>query len=172
MDWFPPRLLACPVGVHFVMNKTIKGIIIWTIAIIGSSILLFLGYFYYMFPFGCGMDDGPFEAKLIAPIEYSDSAFVIDLSENAQILIENRTDTLSPVIILLVQDEIKWTLDTDTRNTPGYENTRIWELDHIEITDSTDPIRLTFYANWTYGFERGSMNIDKTDGGNQFCLSW
>jgi hypothetical protein len=52
----------------------------------------------YSFTSGCGMDDGPFNAVLIDPIEISDSAQVFELLNNGKMILENRNDTLSTPI--------------------------------------------------------------------------
>ena len=146
------------------MNKTTKKILIWTFSIIGIGIIGyigFVGYVMYTFTSGCGMDDGPFEAVLIDPIKISESAQKFELSDNAELFIENRTDSLSPILTLKQNGKVKWTLDTDTRNTKGYEYTRIWKLDKIRITKKTDPIELEFIGFWTYGAETGWKLTEK-----------
>ena len=113
------------------MNRTLKKILIWTASIIGIGIigyLGFVGYVVYSITSGCGMDDGPFEAVLIEPILISDSSQTLNLSDNGQLILENRNDTLSPILTLIENGKVKWTLDTDVRNTKGYETCRIWEL--------------------------------------------
>ncbi len=157
------------------MNKTVKKILICTASIIGIGVIGyigFIGYVLYTFNSGCGMDDGPFNAVLIDQIELTDTAEQFDLSDNGKLILENRNDTLSPIITLIENGEIKWTLDTDTRNTKGYESTRIWEISNVTITKDSDPIILRFKGLWTYGAEAGSMEIDREDGENSFCLSW
>lgn len=157
------------------MNKTLKKILIWAASIIGIGVIGyvgFVGYVLFTFSSGCGMDDGPFEAVLIDQIEITENAQHFDLSDNAKLILENRNDTLSPIITIIENGKIKWTLDTDTRNTNGYESTRIWEISNLTITKNTDPIKLRFTGHWTYGAEAGSMEIDREDGENSFCLSW
>ena len=61
---------------------------------------------------------------------------------------------------------------TDTQKTEGYESTSIWELSEVEITENTNPIKLKFIGHWTFGGERGSMEINRANGSNSFCLSW
>ena len=118
------------------------------------------------------MDDGPFKAVLIDPVEISDSAQVFKLSGNGKLILENRIDTLSPVLTLMENGKVKWTLDTDLRNTKGYETCRIWEITNVTLIKDTDPIKLYFTGYWTYGAEAGSMKIDRKDGENSYCLSW
>jgi len=118
------------------------------------------------------MDDGPFNAVMIEPIKISESAQEFDLSDNGKLIVDNRTDSLSPILILKENGIIKWTLDTDTRNTKEYANTRIWNIRNVEILNKSEPIRLQFFADWTYGAESGSMEIDRKSGENSFCLSW
>jgi len=157
------------------MNKTNKKILIWTTSIIGLGIIgcvAFLGYVFFSFTSGCGMDDGPFIAVLIDPIEISDSAQSFELSGNAKLILENRNNTLSPVLTLIENGEIRWTLDTDVSNTTGYETCRIWEISDLTVKEDSDPITLSFAGHWTYGVEAGSMEIDREDGDNSFCLSW
>jgi hypothetical protein len=157
------------------MNKTAKKILIWSVSIIGIAIigyLTFIGTVLYTLSSGCGMDDGPFKAILIDPITISDSAQVYDLSKNGKLILENRLDTLSPVITLIENGKVKWTLDTDVSNTKGYEGSRIWNISDVEVTKNTDPIRLKFVGYWTFGAEVGSIEIDRENGDNSFCLSW
>jgi hypothetical protein len=118
------------------------------------------------------MDDGPFKAVLIDQIEMSDSSQVFDLSNQGKLILENRNDTLSPILSLVEKGNTKWTIDTDVRNTTGYENCRIWEINNITITENIDQIKLNFIGYWTYGAERGSMEINRKNGENIFCLSW
>lgn len=118
------------------------------------------------------MDDGPFNAVMIEPIKISESAQVFDLSDNGTLIIDNRTDSLSPILTLKENGKIKWTLDTDTRNTREYANTRIWNIRKVEILNKSNPIRFQFFADWTYGSESGGMEINRESGENNFCLSW
>lgn len=134
--------------------------------------VVFLGHVFYTFFSGCGMDDGPFKAVLINQIELMEKAQQFDLSGNGKLILDNRSDTLSPIITLIENGKVKWTLDTDTRNTKGYEHTRIWKISDVKITKKTDPIKLRFIAYWTYGGEAGSMEINRKNGKNSFCLSW
>ncbi|MFY0687581.1 MAG: hypothetical protein JXQ90_10480 [Cyclobacteriaceae bacterium] len=157
------------------MNITIKKILIWTVSIIGIGVIGyfgFIGYGIYLFLSGCGLDDGPFEAVLIDEIELTEEGLQFDLSDNGALIIENRSDTLSPVITLIENGKVKWTLDADTRHTKGYESTRLWEVSNLTITQDTDPIEMSFTGHWTYGGEEGAMEIDRDDGENSFCLSW
>ena len=146
--------------------------------IIAVLFFAFLGYLIYDFlsfnwlADDCGMDDGPFIAVLVEPIKISESAQEFDLSENGKLIIDNRTDSLSPILTLKENGQIKWTLDTDTRNTKEYANTRIWNIRKVEILNKSNPIELQFFADWTYGAESGSMEIDRINGENSFCLSW
>ena len=157
------------------MNKTLKRILIGVGIIAGIGITGYLGLVglvWYQFNVGCGMDDGPFEAVNIKPIEITENTKEFQLAKNGKLILENRNDTLSPILTLIENGKVKWTLDTDTRNTNGYESTRIWEINNVSVEKKTDPIKLTFTAHWTYGVERGSMRIDRDNGDNKFCLSW
>ena len=157
------------------MNKTTKKILIWTFSIIGIGILGyigFVGYVMYTFASGCGMDDGPFNAVLIEQTNISENSEIFELKNNGILILDNRTDSLSPTLTLKENGIVKWTLDTDTRNTKGYESTRIWKISNVTITKKTDPIKLNFAGHWTYGAEAGSMEIEREDGENSFCLSW
>ena len=157
------------------MNKTTKKILIWTFSIIGIGIIGyigFVGYVLYTFASGCGMDDGPFNAVLINQTQISGNSEIFELENNGVLILDNRTDSLSPTLTLKENGIVKWTLDTDTRNTKGYESTRIWKISNVTVTKKTDPIKLNFVGHWTYGAETGSMEIDREDGENSFCLSW
>ncbi|TYP70883.1 hypothetical protein [Aquimarina intermedia] len=157
------------------MKKITKQILIWTFVVIGFGIIGyvgFVGYVLYSFGSGCGMDDGPFKAVLIDPVELTTNTERFEVSDNGTLILENRNDTLSPIFTLVENGNVKWRLDTDTRNTKGYESTRIWKISSVEVTKDTDPIKLNFTAHWTYGAEAGSIQIDREDGENSFCLSW
>jgi|TARA_B110000090_G_C13239691_1_gene391993 hypothetical protein len=157
------------------MNKTTKKILIWTFSIIGIGILgyiAFVGYVMFTFASGCGMDDGPFKAVLVDQTNISENSEMFDLKNNGLLILDNRTDSLSPTLTLKENGIVKWTLDTDTRNTKGYESTRIWKISNVTITKNSDPIKLNFAGHWTYGAEAGSMEIERDDGENSFCLSW
>jgi len=150
--------------------------IIWIVSIIGVGVLGYFGFVaFQVLTFSgwgpCGMDDGQFNGVLIEKIEKSEFAQVYEL-ENGQLILENRNDTLSPILSLVENGITKWTIDTDVRNTLGKENYRIWEISEVSIIDGTDPIKLNFIGHWTYGAEFGSMTIDRNTGNNKFCLSW
>ena len=157
------------------MTKTLKNTLIWITSIIVIGVIAYIGFFaytIYTFSSGCGMDDGPFEAILINQIKLTETGEKFDLSDNSKLILENRNDTLSPIITLIENGKTKWSLDTDTRNTEGYERTRIWKISNLTITKDSDPIKLRFTGHWTYGAEEGSMEIDRKTGENNFCLSW
>nr|WP_299383092.1 hypothetical protein [Allomuricauda sp.] len=121
---------------------------------------------------GCGMNDGPFTAVLIDQNKISENSRSFKLNNNAVLILDNRNDSLSPTLTLKENGIIKWTLDTDTRNTKGYESEQIWEISNLSITKTADPIKLEFTAHWTYGAEAGWMEINRENGKNSFCLSW
>ncbi|MGB1308540.1 MAG: hypothetical protein ACPG6B_06495 [Oceanihabitans sp.] len=157
------------------MNKTTKKILIWIFSIIGIGIIgyiSFVGFVMYTFASGCGIDDGPFNAILVEETIISGNSKIFELKNNGILILDNRTDSLSPTLTLKENGIIKWTLDTDTRNTKGYESTRIWKISNVTITKKSDPIKLNFAGHWTYGAEAGSMEIDRENGENRFCLSW
>lgn len=141
--------------------------------------IVVLGYFgfvtYQVLTFsgwdGCGLDDGPFKGVLIDKIEISEFAQVYEI-ENGELVLENRADTLSPILTLIENGDTKWTIDTDLRNTVGNENSRIWEISNVSIINKTDPIELNFTGHWTFGAEFGTMTINRADGNTEFCLSW
>ena len=120
----------------------------------------------------CGFDDGPFKAVMIDNLPASGSVQSFELKDNGQLMLYNRADSLSPLLALVENGVTQWTLDTDVRNTKGYETYRIWEISGVTITQGTDPIQLSFIGHWTYGAEAGSMEIDRKTGDNSFCLSW
>lgn len=157
------------------MNKKLKKTIIGIIAIAGIAIIAYAGfvlYAVYTFTSGCGMDDGPFKAVKIENQNLTDDLLIFDLSDKGKLIIDNRNDSLSPILTLIENEKVKWTLDTDVRNTEGYETCRIWKIDNVTVTKDSNPIKLTFTGYWTFGAERGSMEIDRTTGDNSFCLSW
>lgn len=172
-DWF-----QCDIIPTFVrMDRTVKIILISS----GVVLALLIGgvavYLYLIFSTleslgPCGYNDGPFRAVRIDPVTISHSALTFDLSKQGKLFIENRGDTLSPIITLTENGQVKWTLDTDVRNTKGFEKCWIREIENVRITEEANSIRLAFLAYWTYGGEAGSMQIDRETGANTFCLSW
>ncbi len=156
------------------MNKTLKKIFISIGIILGIGVvgtLIFIGVISYQITSGCGMDDGPFEAIKINPIEYSKNHKKFKL-EDGILILDNRNYDQSPIISYIENNKTIWTLDTDVKNTPGYETCEINAINDLKVSESWEEINLSFYASWTYGGERGSMEIDKSDGDNSFCLSW
>ena len=156
------------------MKKLRKRLLILLISIFGLGIVLYIGFeilMYYTFTVGCGMDDGPFKAKIINEYKSTENLKIIQLKKG-RLIIDNRNDSLSPIIYLKEKGITKWVLDTDTRNTEGYENTRIWKISDITIENDNSEIKLSFIGHWTYGSERGKITIDRKNGGNKFCLSW
>lgn len=154
---------------------SIKKVFIWLTVLIGIGVVTYIGYMLYLFmsfATGCGFDDGPFVAKKIAAIKIPDNAERFNLSNGTQLVLINRKENLSPILTCLENGKAKWTLDTDVRNTKGFETCRIWKLNELRVTEGWFSIDVTFYAEWTYGSEIGSIEIDKTDGENTFCLSW
>ncbi|MEO9258266.1 MAG: hypothetical protein ABI207_07785 [Crocinitomicaceae bacterium] len=157
------------------MNKTVKKIIIWTASIIGVGVityLCFVAYAVYVFTSGCGLDDGPFSAIKTNQIQTTEISERFNLSENGELILTNRNDSLSPILTLIENGKVKWTLDVDVRNTKGYESCKIWELSNMTVTKDTDPIKINFIGHWTYGSEGGNMEINRENGENSFCLSW
>jgi len=157
------------------LKPTTKKILIWIASIIGVGVLgyaLFVGYVVYSFTSGCGMDDGPFEARTIKAYQVSDSAQHFTLTGGAELILDNRADSLSPTFTLIESNNVTWTLDTDVSYTKGYETCGIWEIENLVVRNDSDPIVLHFTAYWTFGGEAGSMEIDRKTGENNFCLSW
>ena len=155
------------------MKASTKKILIWTgsILLIGAiSYVAYVGYVLYVFIGGCGMDDGPFYAQEVSDIQFSDSLQTFELSDGTLIL-DNRNDSLSPVLAFEMEGNFTWILDTDVSKTEGYEGTRIWEISNLTVEDGSK-MDLKFTGHWTYGAEAGSMHIDKKTGKNSFCLSW
>ena len=156
------------------MKKFRKRLLIVLISIFGLGIILYVGFeilMYYTFTVGCGMDDGPFQAKIINEYKSTENLKTFKLSEG-NLIIDNRNDTLSPIISLKEKGITKWIIDTDTRNTEGYEKTRIWEISDVIIEKDKKEIKLSFIGHWTFGSERGKITIDRKNGENKFCLSW
>ncbi|WP_028890469.1 hypothetical protein [Tenacibaculum ovolyticum] len=157
------------------MNKTFKKILTGIAIISGIGIVSYLtlvSLVWYQFNVGCGMDDGPFKAVIVTPSEITKNAKEFDLSDNGILMLENRNDTLSPTLTLIEKGKVKWTLDMNTQNTKGYESTNIWKISNVSFEKKTDPIKLLFTGHWTFGAEQGSMEIDRENGNNKFCLSW
>jgi len=143
-------------------------------SIIGIGAIGYFGFIVYVYLSifsGCGMDDGPFEAELIEKIEFSEIVDTFEL-KSGNLIIDNRVDTLSPIITFIENESVKWTLDTDVSKTKNYEYCRISKISNVKISEDRKSIYLDFTGYWTYGAEAGWMEIDKKDGENWFCLSW
>ena len=156
------------------MRKNLKRVFL-LLSIITFSFLCYRVYDFLSFSWigeGCGMDDGPFNAVVIDPVDISESSQKFELSDKGELVLENRKDSLSPILTLIENGKVKWTLDADTRNTEGYESTRFWKISNVTVAKNTNPIKLNFAGHWTYGVEAGTMVIDRKDGDNSFCLSW
>ena len=155
------------------MKRRVKKILIWTSIIIGLGIFGYIGFVGYVvisMTSGCGMDDGPFEAVVVDDIRVTDSVQVFNL-DNGKLILNNRNDSLSPVLTLIENEKVIWNLDMDVRQTKGYETCMLWEISNVTIRNS-NPIKLSFTGHWTYGAEAGSMKINRKNGKNSFCLSW
>ncbi len=156
------------------MKITIKRIIILLTVSIAACLIIYLffvGYALYSLSSGCGMDDGPFIATRVNNTDPHGKfeSFEID---NGILVICNRNDSLPPVIYLIENNMIIWTLEMDVSKNKGYEDSRIFSINEISITAKSDPVEMTFTSCWSYGCERGSMEINRKTGENEFCLSW
>lgn len=160
------------------MRKYFWKILMW---IVGIAILGGIGYFifaiYALNSFvsslgPCGFDDGPFVGVLVDGRVISDSKETYHLSNDGKLILENRADTLSPIFSLVEEGNVKWSIDMDVRNTKEWESTRIWEISKVSITEEAGVIKMIFLEHWTFGAERGSMEIERASGNNSFCLSW
>ncbi|MBA3665868.1 MAG: hypothetical protein H0W61_16940 [Bacteroidetes bacterium] len=159
------------------MDRETKKIVFWIFIPIGVFLIFGLIYLFVLFKavdsYGpCGTNDGPFKAKVISNFESGDSSTVFQLSGNGELVLHNRGDTLCPILTLLENGKKVWSLDTDVRNTKKYKDCRIWNISNVTVTKDSNPIELSFIAHWTYGAERGTMEIDRKTGDNSFCLSW
>ena len=116
------------------MNKTTKKILLLIFSIISIGIagyIVFAGYMMYTFSSGCGLNDGPFKAVLLDPVKISENSEVFKLKNDGILILDNRTDSLSPVFTLKEKGIVKWTLNMDTQNTKGYESTRILKISNV-----------------------------------------
>ena len=157
------------------MNQTIKKAIIWIATIIGISLIgygVVVTYFLHTLNRGCGFDDGPFVAVVIDTIILSPDAQEFEISHQGKLIINNRKSSKSPIISLVENEKVKSSLDMDTRNTLGYEATTLQKLSEVVITRKNNPIEMKFISHWTFGAEVGSMEINRKNGENTFCLSW
>lgn len=156
------------------MNKATKKILVGVglVIVIGLiSYIIFVGYVLYKFTRGCGMDDGPFYATHLTAFEISSTVQTFNLSDG-KLILDNRNDSLSPILIFQKNDGTTWALDTDVSKTESYGHTRIWKISDLQIKEKDDGMDLKFIAYWTFGGEAGRMKINKVTGENSFCLSW
>ena len=127
-----------------------KKVIIWISYLIGIGVLIYIGFVIYVIfslTSGCGMDDGPFVAKKISPINITQNSHRFRLSNGNQLVLTNRNDSLSPILTFIEKGKVKWTLDTDVKNTKGYEKCSIWKLSDLKVDEGWFELNLTFYAN-------------------------
>jgi len=153
----------------------VRKIILWSVILVFITVVCYFGIrgaivLNNIFR-GCGFDDGPFYGQIVESYDFPDSLMVIEII-NGSLLIDNRADTLSPIIGLTEDNQIKWIIDMDVSKTEGFESCKLWEVSDIKITNPSNPIRFTFIGYWTYGGELGSININRKNGKNKFCLSW
>lgn len=141
------------------------------IAAIAVILLIPVGRFAYSIFFGCGFDDGPFKAVLTTEEIRVDSAEVFQINTE-EILLDNRSDSLPPLVGFKSDGEMNWVLDLDLKNTKKYDHCSISRLYNVEVQDYGDSFGLVFTAVWTYGHERGRMTVKKRTAKNHFCLSW
>ena len=104
--------------------------------------------------------------------DMSDAAESLDLSDGGTLILDNRSNSLSPILSLHENGEVKGTLELDVSNTKGYETDRFWEISRLKIRKGSDPVKLRFTAHWSYGKKLGAMEIDRESGANSFCLGW
>ncbi len=137
-----------------------------------AIIALIFAYIFYNIFFRCGFNDGPFHAKKTNAIIILDSAKHYKLSPKDELILVNRSHSLSPILMLKENEIIKWKLDFDLQNSGECENCSITKIDNIKITNNDNPIVIQFAAHWTFGAEGGTMKIDRENGDNTFCVSW
>lgn len=116
--------------------------------------------------YSCGFDDGPFTAIPSDSIAKASDSKVFELKNDGVLCIDNRIDTLPPVISFYEEELLKWSVVMDL------ENWRIDSIYSIEVSKDKALIKLEFIASWSFGNEFGSMRIDRYSGDNSFCLSW
>ncbi len=156
-----------------------KKITFTIIIIMVLSFLIYVGYVIFGFiSFSntfdkCGMNDGPFTAQKIES-EFIENKNDINLKlENKYtLIIQNRTDSLSPLITLKKSDKVEWTLDTNVRFTQSFESSFLSRIENVTVEKSTEFIELRFTGYWTYGAESGYIRINRNTAENFFCLSW
>lgn len=156
------------------MNKTIPIVsgVLFTAVLIAVGIYVYKTHDAFNQLDPCGIDDGPFKAILADPIQLSDSAQSFILSDNGQLILDNRTNDQSPILTIMENGERKWTLDLNIANTRGYENYRFYRISQLRVKNDLTVIKLRFAGHWSYGIKTGTMEIARSDGGNYFCLSW
>lgn len=152
------------------LKSIIKVILIFS-GICITGYLIFLGIIYYQFTVGCGFDDGPFKAIQIDKSTKLNKDAVISL-KNGELIIDNRHDTLAPLVGYKKDGKFEWIIDMDVRKTSGYEMFWISKIYEVEVKEGLRNIDLYFIADWSEGHEVGSMTIKKRNGKNSFCLSW
>ena len=152
------------------LKPIIRGILILS-GICIAGYLTFLGIIYYQFSVGCGFDDGPFKGIRIDKNTPINNEVVLSL-KNGELIIDNRHDTLAPLVGYKRDGKYEWIIDMDVRNTSGYETYKISKIYEVKVEEGVRNLDLYFIADWSEGHEVGSMSIKKKSGKNSFCLSW
>jgi hypothetical protein len=122
----------------------------------------------------CGFDDGPFHSTLISiPLDSIIENKYISCDENSTLYYDNRNTNSCPIITLIENDSIIFSLEMNLSNNDSGTNWELHEISNLEIKRNTkNTLKLTFWCYWTFGHEWGTMKIDKKTGENNFCLSW
>jgi len=114
----------------------------------------------------CGFDDGPFSAIETELLADETRSKVFELNNQGTLMIDNQLDSLSPILSLYEEGQLKWSILMELEN---------WHVDsiyHINMTGDKKIIKLSFFAAWSFGHESGNMRIDRSNGDNNYCLSW
>jgi len=172
-----PRCTAAAPVVHMKKRKLWLFLIIASIPLLAApALFIYIVHFTFSSPYfnagPCGMDDGPFIARRIEPAAVSAGAQTFPLSGRSQLVVDNRPDGLPPLVALIEDGETKWTLEMDVSRGEEYKDYRLWEINGVTIGENNGRLQLSFLADWSFGMERGSMEIDRQTGANWFCLSW
>ena len=122
----------------------------------------------------CGFNDGPFQASIITiPIDSIVENDYVSYDENCFLYFNNRDTNMCPVISLIEQDSVIFSLEMDLSKNLEETNWRMTEISDITIKKSSKNIlHFTFFCKWTFGSEYGTMKINRKTGSNNFCLSW
>ena len=137
-----------------------------------AIVLVLLSQPMYRF-FEAGFNDGPFVGKSYVgelPASVADQ----ELPYRAgKLQLFNRSDDESPILVYVKDSgERVWAWEMNVALSSGYEATKLYAIERLEIQTGFLRDQLVFLSYWSYGAEQGVAYVWKLGGPQRFYLSW